>query len=103
MAKEFLTDEQVEAEIERLTASPLVALAKKEERIRNRRRQYMYQLRSLEKKGRALRDAGVTMEKLINMEDEMRNGYSSVSFADSSPCQGSHEMKGVTGNDAEGN
>lgn len=34
MAKDFLTDEQVEAEIERLLDSPLVKLAKKEERIR---------------------------------------------------------------------
>ena len=102
MAREFLTDEQVEAEIARLQRSELVALAKKEERIRNRRRQYMYQLRVYEKKGMALRQAGVTMEKLINMEDEMRNGYPSVSFADSSPCQGSHEMKGGS-YDAEGN
>ena len=102
MAKEFLTDEQVEAEIERLRVSPLVALARREQRIKYRRRQYLYQLRDLEKKGKALAEAGVTMEKLTDIDDEMRNGYPSVSFADSSPCQGSLEMKGGS-YDAEGN
>ena len=64
MAKEFLTDEQVEQEIERLSASPLVALARREQRLKYRRRQYLYQLRDLEKKGRALQEAGITMELL---------------------------------------
>ena len=65
MAKEYgLTDEQVEQEIERLTQSPLVALARYEQRIRYRRRQYLYQLRDLEKKGRALEKAGITREVL---------------------------------------
>ena len=51
MKKEWgLTDEQVEKEIERLTQSPLVALARREQRLRYRRRQYLYQLRDLEKK-----------------------------------------------------
>lgn len=61
---EFPTDESVEAEIARLQKSPLVALARKEERIRNRRRQYMYALRQYEKKGRQLKAEGVTMEAL---------------------------------------
>lgn len=39
MAKEYLTDEQVEQEIERLQKSKLVALARKEQRIRYQRRQ----------------------------------------------------------------
>ena len=63
-AKEFLTDEQVEQEIERLRQSPLVALARREQRIRYRRRQFLYQLRDLEKKGRALEKAGINMEVL---------------------------------------
>ena len=62
--KEFLNDEMVEVEIERLQRSPYVALARKEERIRNRRRQYMYALRGYEKKGRELDAAGVTMDEL---------------------------------------
>lgn len=65
MAKEIgLTDDQVEQEIERLTKSPLVALARREQRLRYKRRQYLYQLRDLEKKGAALMKAGITMEVL---------------------------------------
>ena len=65
MAKEYgLTDEQVEQEIERLRNSPLVALARREQRIRYRRRQFLYQLRDLEKKGEALQKAGIDMEVL---------------------------------------
>lgn len=41
---EKLTDEGVENEIARLRESPYVQLAKKEQRIRYRRRQYLYQL-----------------------------------------------------------
>ncbi len=68
MANEFLTDEEVEAEIERLRQSPMVALARKEQRIRYRRRQALYQLRNLEKKGVELSQAGITMEFLNGME-----------------------------------
>lgn len=65
MAKDYgLTDEQVEMEIERLTKSPLVALARYEQRVRYRRRQYLYTLRDLEKKGRALEKAGINREVL---------------------------------------
>ena len=69
MAREFITDEQVEEEIARLQASPLVKLAKKEEAIRYRRRQYMYCLRSYEKKGRQLAAEGVTLESLSALDD----------------------------------
>lgn len=67
MAKDFLTDDQVEKEIERLTKSPLVALARREQRLRYKRRQYLYQLRDLEKKGKALQAAGIDMEVLDAM------------------------------------
>jgi hypothetical protein len=71
MAREqFLTDEAVEEEIARLQASPYVRLAKKEEAIRNRRRQYMYCLRVYERKGRQLADEGVTMESLAELASE---------------------------------
>ena len=70
MARVFLTDEQVELEIERLNASPLVALARKEERVRNRRRQYMYKLRDLEKKGAELAKAGITLYVLDAMDTD---------------------------------
>ena len=64
MQKEFITDEMVEEEILRLQNSPLVKRARREEAIRNRRRQYMYQLRMYEKKGKALEADGITMENL---------------------------------------
>lgn len=67
MAREFFTDEMVEEEIERLQNSPLVKLARKEERIRNACRQYMYILRNYEKRGKALAAEGVTMESLSNL------------------------------------
>jgi hypothetical protein len=70
MAKEFLTDTEVEQEIERLLASPLVKLAKREQRIRYKRRQYLYQLRFYEKKGKELEAAGITMEMLKTLEPE---------------------------------
>ena len=76
MAREFLTDEQVEKEIDRLNASPLVKLAKKEQRIRYKRRQYLYQLRNLEKRGRELQKAGITMDILNGLEAEMPEGDS---------------------------
>lgn len=65
-----ISDAQVEAEIARLRKDPNVALARKEERIRYQRRQILYQLRSYEKKGKALAAAGITMEIL----DEMISG-----------------------------
>lgn len=52
MARDVLTDEQVEAEIARLQNSPHVKLAEQEKRLRNRRRMYLYGLRQLEKKGK---------------------------------------------------
>lgn len=70
MAKKFLTDEEVEQEIERLKESDLVKLARREARIRYRRRQFLYQLRNLEKKGQELMDAGITMEVLDGLEVE---------------------------------
>ena len=60
----FLTDEQVEAEIERLTTVSEVRLARQEERMRYRRRQYMYKLRALEKRGRELMAQGITAENM---------------------------------------
>lgn len=72
MKEAFLTDEQVEQEIARLNASEAVALARREARLRYRRRQRLYNLRDLEKKGKALMAAGITREILDSMyaEDE---------------------------------
>ena len=65
-----LTDKQVEQEIEKLKKSPYVKLAKKEEQIRYRRRQYLYGLRQYEKKGIELSKAGITIEMLETMDKE---------------------------------
>lgn len=67
MAKDILTDEQVEMEIDRLLHSDAVLLAKKEIRIKYKRRQYMYQLRSMEKRGKQLEADGITMENMEEM------------------------------------
>lgn len=71
MAREFMSDEMVEEEILRLQNSPLVKLARREEAIRNRRRQYMYQLRMYEKKGKQLEAQGVTLEELEEMAGDL--------------------------------
>lgn len=68
--KDFITDEQVEKEIERLLDSPMVKLAKKDELIRYRRRQYLYKLRGYEKKGKELAKAGITIEMLEKMDTD---------------------------------
>lgn len=62
-----LTDEEVEEEIERLSNSPLVKLAIKEQRFRYKRRQRLYQLRSFERKGKQLAAEGMTLETLEEM------------------------------------
>lgn len=71
MATLTLTDEMVEEEILRLQTSPHVKLARREEAIRNRRRQYMYTLRMYEKKGKALEAQGITLEELEDMAGDL--------------------------------
>lgn len=68
MARKILTDAEVEQEIERLKDSPEVKLAQKEQRIRYRRRQYLWTLRTMAKRGKELMDAGITME-MLNSEE----------------------------------
>lgn len=68
MAKDWMTDEQVEMEISRLLNSDAVQLAKKEIRIKYKRRQYMYQLRNMEKRGKQLKADGITMD---NIEEKL--------------------------------
>ena len=72
MKREAISDVEVEIEIARLRSTEEVKLAEKEIRIKNRRRCYMAQLRTLEKRGKELKRMGVTAE---NME--------SVLFGDS--------------------
>ena len=66
--KEFMTDEDVEIEIERLSESEAVKLAKKEQAYKNRRRQYMYTLRWYEKRGNELMKQGKSFEDFCDYE-----------------------------------
>lgn len=74
MAREIMTDEMVDQELARLLASPHVKLAKREEAIRNRKRQYVYQLRCYERKGKALEAQGITLEELEEMGAMLYDG-----------------------------
>lgn len=67
MAKDFLTDEAVEREIARLTTTPAVKLARRELRLKYKRRQQLYTLRALEKRGNELLAAGITIENIDAM------------------------------------
>ena len=67
MSKEFLTDKQVEEEIERLLNSDEVKLAKKEMRIKYKRRQYLYQLRNFERRGKELKEYGITLDNIDDL------------------------------------
>lgn len=69
MARSDLTEEQVEREIARLQQSHYVKLAEKERRVRTRRRQYLYHLRQMEKKGMELSASGFTMDNLDDLLD----------------------------------
>lgn len=72
MPKElFPTDIDVEIEIERLSGSEYVKLARREKYLQNKRRQHMYTLRCLERRGRELAKAGVTLESLNAQLQEM--------------------------------
>lgn len=62
--KTILTDEEVLAECERLTQSEAVRLARKEQRLIYRARQYLYTLRNLEKRGIALMEKGITYDNI---------------------------------------
>lgn len=68
--EKWLTDEEVEREIERLKESEAVKLARKKMRLEYRQRQKLYTLRDLEKKGKALMAAGITSEMLDQMYSE---------------------------------
>lgn len=65
-----LTDDEVEAEIQRLSQSEDVKLARKYARFQYRRRQMLYSLRDLEKKGRALKASGFTLDNFNDMVEE---------------------------------
>lgn len=65
----YLSDEEVEAEIARLRNDPDVALARLNDRVKYKRRQALYTLRNLQKRGQALRENGITAEMIITSDD----------------------------------
>lgn len=67
MAKEFLTEEAVEKEIARLTQTDAVKLARREQRLKYKRRQTLYTLRALEKRGKELEEAGISLDNIDEM------------------------------------
>lgn len=69
-----LTDEEVEEEIKRLNTTEAVKLARREQRIKYRRRQKLYTMRALEKRGLELMAAGITSEMLEAMFAEAEDG-----------------------------
>lgn len=70
MPKEFLTDLQVEKEIAKLTASEYVKLARREQRLKYKRRQMLYNLRVLENRGKELAACGIDIDSLEEMMKE---------------------------------
>lgn len=62
MAKDLMTDADVELEIERLKESEAVKLAQRERQYKYRRRQYLYTLRWYEKRGKELQAQGITID-----------------------------------------
>ena len=60
----YTPDDLVEAEIERLLKSDSVKLAQKEQRLKNKRRKYLADLRWLEKRGKQLIADGWTADTL---------------------------------------
>lgn len=60
----LITDEEVEQEIELLRLHPDVQLARLELRLKYKRRQRLYALRNLAKRGKELREQGYTYENL---------------------------------------
>ena len=59
-----------EAELNSLKKSPYVALARKEQRLKYRRKQVLYTLRTMEKRGRVLAEMGITFNVLDELERE---------------------------------
>lgn len=63
----WLTDEAVELEIAKLQQSDFVKLARKEMRLKYKRRQLLYNLRNLDKRGKELAKSGITNDNIEAM------------------------------------
>lgn len=70
----YTPDELVDAEIERLLKSDPVKLAQKEQRLKNRKRKYLADLRWLEKRGKQLMADGWTSDTLDLLYQDIPEG-----------------------------
>ena len=64
MSRQFITDAAVEKELEQLKQSPFVQLARREQRLKYKYRQQLYNLRNLEKRGKELAAIGITLDSI---------------------------------------
>ena len=64
MKRKITPEELLDAEIERLKKTEAVKLAQKEQRLINRKRKYLADLRWLEKRGKVLIAEGWTLDTL---------------------------------------
>lgn len=64
MSRKITPEELVDAEIERLKKTDAVKLAQKEQRLLNRKRKYLADLRWLERRGKKLMADGWTLDTL---------------------------------------
>ena len=69
------TENQIEQEIKTLSESPVVQLARKAQRAKYQKQQRLYQLRFLERRGRELHEAGVTMETISEQMRREREAW----------------------------
>ena len=77
MARKLWTDEEVEIESHRLQNSDDVKLARREQNIKYQRRQQMWSLQCLERRGRQLREMGITSDNMRErlFGDDMEGNY----------------------------
>jgi len=64
MKRQYVTDEEVEKELNELKESPYVKLARREDYLKNKYRKRLYTLRCLEKRGRELASQGITIDTI---------------------------------------
>lgn len=74
MARKYTPEELVDAEIERLRKTEAVKLAQKEQRLLNRKRKYLADLRWLEKRGKQLMAEGWTDDTLELLFKDITEG-----------------------------
>lgn len=67
MANKILTDAEVEREIEKLIGSKYIKLARKEECLKRKRRNYLNTLKWYDRRGRELAAQGMTVENIESM------------------------------------